>query len=279
MPERRTTPTMKHTLLLLALLLAACSAPVTSSSPSMASAPGGDLAGQSVFIQATQVAFAATVAVATAQVKQTEDAANMIGTAGAAPPTARSDTLNIALTAGAATSAAQSEALNFSRTQNAATVEAQQTAIVITKQAQEAMTAVADKQKGDSFWWWWWVIVMSAGAGIVLYFVAQWGQSLANGQKAKNVRAINVRGGTMIITQNTDGTISQEFIAYQPALPPGTASADDDFDTDAEPSEEIPFYRNGNLKEFFNRQEIDAAHDIDEGNRAFVLKFVRQCMS
>jgi hypothetical protein len=264
-----------YKILLLTMLLTACTTTQRTPPPALAPDSGASLAGQKIFVEATGVAFQATVAVATEEANR----ADSIRTSTAAAATSQAEQFNFSLTQGAATQQWRETEMSFGATINAATAQPQMTQQAATATIAAQVIALQSKQQSDEIYWWIGVSFTVAIFGVILYFTARIGRAVANkltpDRDPNQVRVVRTAMGILILAPTASG-VHRELLAL-PAGPAMIGDADPD-DTDEEPAEEVPFYDRGNLVSIKARPQADADHNQRERNRRDLLKFLTKAI-
>jgi len=120
-------------------------------------------------------------------------------------------------------------------------------------------------------------------AAIVLWYVRAYLAAWVNASKPQNapgaVRVVRVNGGTLILVPTGNGV-------HRELLPAPSAAVerdfDDEFDTDeeiADDEEEAPMYRGGAYTGTYNREQVGRLTAIDESNRRFILRFLKDALA
>lgn len=279
---------MKPVLLiaLIALALAACGnapAPPSQAAAPYAPTPTYNLAGQSVFVEATrqsfektEIAFSAAVAVATADAAATQQAANATAFTVATQSAMRETDTSFGKTQLAVTVSAQDTAIALGVTANAATLSPGQTQIAATATA----TAQFKQQQSDNFYWWvgavFWVLLCA----VILFYSWRILRSFARrvdlANNPRNIRALRLPAGTMLLIPLPGGGVRRELIP----LPGAAVEVVGDFDDvppDEEP-EDIPVNGPGAGFTLFRREQVNTEHEANERNRRAVLRFLAQAI-
>ncbi len=282
-------------LLVLCLFLAACTGRPTPQTQLVYSTPIGSdsLAGQAVYLEASQVAFNAEVARASQSANMTQIAANgtaterafivtqavIAGTSDAATATQAADNLSLAIAQGKATQAALETSASWSATQAALSLAPDQTQQAAQSTQAAQVTRQTDKARSDTFFFWVFALFILALLAVTLFYFTKAARAvsakLTPANDTNQVRVLRLNVGTLVLTPLPGGGVGRELIPL-----PGAAELpdEDSFSTDEEPGEDVPLFVGGNLKTFFSQDSIDAAHDAQETSRARALKFLRKCI-
>ncbi len=289
---------MKRLLFILCVFLAACNGtPTPTPQPQLVySTPlgAGSLAGQEVYLRASQVALEANIAEASQAAAVTQAAANgtaterafivtsavIAGTSGAATATQAADNLSLAIAQGKATQSALETSASWGATQAALSLAPGKTQQAAQSTQAAQATATQAKAHSDTFFFWVFALFILALLAIILYYFTRAARAvsakLAPANDANQIRVLRLNVGTLVLTPLPGGGVGRELIP----LPGASAELPDvaDFEGDEEAAEDIPLFVGGNLKTFFDREEMGAEHDAQETSRARALKFLRKCI-
>jgi hypothetical protein len=283
-------------LLVLCLFLAACTGTPTPQPQLVYSTPlgNGSLAGQEVYLRASQVALEANIAQASQVAAVTQQAANgtaterafiitqavIAGTSGAATATQAADNLALAIAQGGATQSAVETSASWSATQAALSLAPDQTQQAATATQATQATRQTDKARSDTFFFWAFALFILALLAITLYYFTKAARAvsakLTPANDTNQIRVLRLNVGTLVLSPLPGGGVGRELIPLPGA--PVELPDEDSFSTDEEPGEDVPLFVGGNLKTFFDRDEMDTEHDANEASRARALKFLRRCI-